>query len=157
MDDWWWTPATPHAEELLREVHRLLEKGTVKKKRIWLRMLRYVWRVFVECIYLAIVLSLSSVASTKFETVALAILVLVYNAASASASGAGFLFTYLIASLQQVYGDIGQTLRLKIPVLPETDAAKKLTHATAGFFIHSISLSLGSLFALWKIVDTVFL
>jgi hypothetical protein len=154
-NDWWWKPAEFSSEQVLKDVERVLRKTL--KERWWRAALRYLWRVFVEIIYLTLVIGAFSVASTKFEIVVVGILVLIYNAASVSASLTSFTFCYFVVGMHKVYGDIGRSLRLKIPIAPEKDAEKTLNIASVNLMIHNISLGLGSFVALWKLVNAVFL
>ncbi len=154
--DWWWSAPTPAVEDFLRDVQRLLDRAAPNKKERWKLWLRYSWQVITELIYLGLVVSALSVARTKFETVALAILVLTYNAATSTRSGVGFTLAYVMAALQQAYGEIGRSMRLRIPIGPEREAEKTVTKAGITLFIHGASIGLGSLFAIWEIVDAVF-
>jgi hypothetical protein len=125
IDDWWWTQPSPSVERLLREVHRVLEKGTAKKKWLWLSVLRYTWKIFLEVVYVVVVLAVFSIATTKFETVVIAILVLIYNRAKGIGTGIGISFSYLAAVMERMYGDIGRSMKLKIPILPEKEPTKE--------------------------------
>src|SRR5437763_2056589 len=117
-NDWWWTPAQPITQKLLKSVQRTLEKATERKSRAWQRWLRYSWKVFVELVYLALVIGVFSVASTKFEIIVLAILVMIYNTIKTVGGGVVVSFAYLGCELENAYGEIGRSLRLKVPVSP---------------------------------------
>jgi hypothetical protein len=153
--DWWWKPAGPACEAVLKDVERVLRKTL--KERWWRAALRYLWRVLVEIIYLILVIGAFSVTSSKFEIVVVGILVLIYNAASVGASLTSFTFCYFVAGMQKVYGDIGRSLKLRIPMAPEKGAEKTLNTASVNLMIHNVSLGLGSFVALWKFVNAVFL
>jgi hypothetical protein len=152
--DWWWEPARPSTERVLQDVERVLRKTL--KERWWRAALRYLWRVFVEIIYLILVIGAFSVATTKFEIIVVGILVLIYNAVRVSSGWISFTFCYFVLGLHKVYGDIGRSLKLRIPMAPEKDAEKTLNTASVNMMIHNVSVALGSLFALWKIVNVVF-
>jgi hypothetical protein len=152
--DWWWKPARPATERVLQDVERVLRKTL--KERWWRAALRYLWRVFVEIIYLILVIGAFSVTSTKFEIVVVGILVLIYNAASVGAGLTSFTFCYFVAGMHKVYGDIGRSLRLRIPIAPEKDAEKTLNTASVNMMIHNLSLGIGSFVAFWKLVNAVF-
>jgi hypothetical protein len=154
-NDWWWKPTGFASEQVLKDVERLLRKNL--KERWWRAGLKYLWIVFVELIYLALVIGAFSVASTKFEIVVVGILVLIYNAASVSAGLTSFVFCYFVVGMHKVYGDIGRSLKLRIPIAPEKDAEKTLNTASVNMMIHNVSLGLGSFVALWKFVNAVFL
>jgi hypothetical protein len=153
--DWWWKPAIPASQQLLREVQRLLEKAA-PKKIAWPKWLGYGWKVVLQLVYLGLVLSVISIASTKFETIALSVLVLTYNAAKSVHIGIGFSLAYQMAALQTAYGEIGRALNLKISTLPEKETKDGMQRSLIYSFIQGIPLSLGSLWAIWKIVDAVF-
>lgn len=153
-DEWWWKPARPSTERVLQDVERLLRKTL--KERPWRAGLKYLWRVFVELIYLVLVIGAFSVASTKFEIVVVGMLVLIYNAASVSTGWISFTFCYFVAGMRKVYGDIGRSLKLRIPIAPEKNAEKTLNTASVNLMIHNVSLGLGSFVALWKVVNAVF-
>jgi hypothetical protein len=151
--DWWWKPARPSTERVLQDVQRVLRKTL--KEHWWRAALRYLWRVFVEIIYLMLVIGAFSVASTKVEILVIGILVLIYNAASVGAGLTSFTFCYFVAGMHKVYGDIGRSLKLRIPTAPEKDAEKTLNTASVNMMIHNLSVALGSLFARWKVVNVV--
>lgn len=154
--DWWWTPADPNVASFLEQIQRRIEKGTKTKSRIWKMWPKYIWAVLVELAYLAIVVGVLSVGTTRFETIVLAALVMIYNAVTATKVGVGLSFTFLASALQTAYGDIGRGLRLRLPVAPEREAQKRLNEASIGMFIHGISLGIGSLIAIWEIITTIF-
>jgi hypothetical protein len=153
--DWWWTPASGMTEQFLKRVQRTLERGTEKKKSPWRHRLRYAWKILVELAYLAIVVGIFSIATSKFETVVFAILVLIYNSTTSVAMGVGLGFAYGALSLQVAYGEIGRRLRLRVPVAPAREAEKQVKGLFASALIHNISVGVGSLIALWQIVSAI--
>lgn len=154
-NDWWWTPAEPTAQKLLKSIQRTLEKATEKKSRAWRRWLRYAWKLFVELAYLAVVVGVFSVATTKFETIVMAVLVMIYNATKGVGAGVGVTLAYLASGLENAYGEIGRSLRLKVPVSPSREAEKRVSEVGVDILVHGISMGIGTLIAMWKIVATL--
>ena len=153
--DWWWTPADPSIQEILREVQRALEKETKSKARSWRREMFYAWSVLSELIYLAIVVGIFSAATSKFETVVFSALVMIYNAVTSRISGIGLGAIYLMYRLEEAYGDIGRALGLKVPTAPAREAAKQTTRSGAAALIRNVSIGIGSLIALWHLVAAI--
>jgi hypothetical protein len=154
--DWWWNEASGRSEAVLRDVLRALDKAS-PEKGAWFRYVSYAWKVVRELVYLAIVLGVFSVANSRFETVVIGMLILIYNAIIGARTVEGFSFIHLNAAVRQMYGEIGRSLRLKVSVSPEKKAKQQETELAIDFFIQGISILLGSLIALWKIVNAVFL
>jgi hypothetical protein len=153
--DWWWTPADPSIQEILREVQRALEKETKSKAQPWRRGMFYAWSVLSELFYLAIVVGVFSAATSKFETVVFSALVMIYNAVTSRISGIGLAAIYLMYRLEEAYGEIGRALGLKVPTAPAREAAKQTTKSGAVALIHNISVGIGSLIALWHLVAAI--
>jgi len=153
--DWWWTPANPSIQEILREVQRALEKETKSKARPWRRAMFYAWSVLAELIYLAIVVGVFSAATSKFETVVFSSLVMIYNAVTSRIGGIGIGAIYLMYRIEEAYGEIGRTLGLRLPVAPAREAAKQLSRSGIAALIHNISIGIGSLIALWHLVGAI--
>jgi hypothetical protein len=153
--DWWWTPADPSIQEILREVERALEKETKSKAHPWGRGMFFAWCVLSEIIYLAIVVGVFSAATSKFETVVFSALVMIYNAVTSRISGIGLGAIYLMYRLEEVYGEIGRTLGLKVPVAPAREAAKQISKSGGAALIHNVSIGIGSLIALWHLIAAI--
>jgi hypothetical protein len=153
--DWWWSPASDLVASTLREVQRTLEKATKKKIGDRLHKFRWMWWVLRELIYLAIVVSLFSVASSKFETVVVAALVLIYSRVALVGTGILVSFVHLAYTAELIYWEFGRTLRLKVPISRLTDAKKALGDLPIPSFIRNISIGIGSLIAVWHLVIAV--
>jgi len=153
--DWWWTPANPSIQEILGKVQRALEKETKSKAHPWRRGMYYAWSVLTELVYLAIVVGIFSVASSRFETVVFSALVMIYNAVSSRISGIGMGAIYLMYRLEDAYGEIGRALGLKVSVSPAREAAKQITKHGVGALIHNASIGIGSLIALWHLIAAI--
>lgn len=153
--DWWWTPADPPFQDILRKVQRVLEKETKSKARPLRRAMFYVWSVLSELIYLALVVGVFSVATSRFETVVFSSLVMIYNAVSSRISGIGLGAIYLMQRLEEAYGEIGRALRLKVSVSPAREAAKQISKSGIAALIHNVSIGIGSLIALWHLVTAI--
>ena len=117
-----------------------------------LQKFRWIWWILVELIYLAIVLGLFSVASSKFETVTVAALVLIYNKVAEIFAATALSFTYLAHTAEVIYWEFGRTLRLKVPISRLTEAREALGDLPIPNLIHKISIGIGSLIALWHLV-----
>ncbi len=153
--EWWWTPAPFEFREILQKVKRTLEKETESKSKSWRKGFGYAWSALEEIIYLALVLGVFSVATSKFETVVLAILVLIYNASTLAVRGVGVVSLTLMYRIEENLGQVGRALKLKMPVGPADLAAQQLTKTATTSLIHSISIGIGSLIALWHLVTTI--
>ncbi|MGA7640082.1 MAG: hypothetical protein WCB00_24330 [Candidatus Acidiferrales bacterium] len=151
-DNWWWTPPSDLVASTLRDVKRTLERSTEKKARNWFRKVRWMWWVLRELIYLGIVLSLFSVASSRFETVTVAALVLIYSQVAFVGSAIGMSVVYLAHTAEVIYWEFGRTLRLKVPISRLTEARKLVDDLSIPNLIHNISIGIGSLIALWHLV-----
>ncbi|HXX20885.1 MAG TPA: hypothetical protein VEJ46_15885 [Candidatus Acidoferrum sp.] len=151
-EDWWWTPAEGLLLLLLEEVHESLEKATRVKVRPWRRSLFWVWCFLSELLYLAIVIGLFVAASSKFEVLAFAVLVMIYNAISSRVSGIGLGLAWLAYRVEEAYGEIGRTLKLKVPVFSVDEVQKQLERSKLTILIHNVSIGIGSLIALWHLV-----
>ena len=153
--NWWWSPANELVASTLRDVQRTLERSTEKKTRNWLRKFRWVWWVFVELVYLAIIFGLFSVASSRFESVVIAVLILIYNRVAGIGIGVLWSFAQLNRAAELIHWEFGRVLRLKVPVAPLTAAKKAIGDLSVPNFIHLISIGIGSLIALWHLVITL--
>jgi len=151
-NDWWWSPADDLIASTLRDVLRTLEKDTKKTTGDKLRKFRWIWWVLSELIYLAVVIGLFSVASSKFETVVIAALVLIYSKIALVGSGIAIFFVYLAHTAELIYWEFGRTLRLKVPVSRLTEAKKALGDLPVPSFIRNVSIGIGSLIAVWHLV-----
>jgi hypothetical protein len=61
------------------------------------------------------------------------------------------------STIQRMYGEVGRTLRLKIPVGPERKAKKQAEDPSFAidFFTQGIASYIGYLIALWKLVNAI--
>ena len=150
--DWWSTPASELVASTLRDVQRILERSTEKKTRNWFRKFRWMWWVFVELVYLAIIFGLFSVASSRFESVVIAVLILIYNRVAGVGLGVFWSVAHLNHAVELIRWEFGRALRLKVPVGPVTEAKKAIGDLAVPNFIHLISIGIGSLIALWHLV-----
>jgi hypothetical protein len=153
--DWWWTPADPSFQDILRKIQRLLEKETASKARPWRQGISYAWYVLSELIYLAIVVGVFSVASSRFETVVFSALVMIYNAVSSRISGVGLATIYLMQRLEEAYSEIGRAVGLRVSVSPAREAAKQISKSGIAALIHNVSIGIGSLIALWHLLTVI--
>jgi hypothetical protein len=151
-DNWWWSPANDLVASTLRDVQRTLERSTEKKARNWFRKIRWVWWLFVELVYLAIVFSLFSAATSKFETIVFAVLVLIYNRVAGLGIAAVWSFAYLAHAAELIHWKFGRMLRLKVPIAPLAAAEKAVGDLSIPNFIHLIAIGIGSLIALWHLI-----
>ncbi len=154
-NDWWWSPADDLVASTLRDVQRTIERDTKKKPGNKLRKFRWIWWVLSELIYLAVIIGLFSVASSKFETVVIAALVLIYNKVALLGSGIGIFFVYLTHTAELIYWELGRTLRLRVPISRLTEAKKALGDLPIPTFIRNISIGIGSLIAIWHLVSVL--
>jgi hypothetical protein len=153
--DWWWTPADPSIQRILTEAQQSLEKETKSKAAPWRRGIFHAWSILSGLIYLAIVLGIFSAATSKFETMVFSSLVMIYNSVSISLSGVGLGGIYLLQRLEEAYGEIGRTLGLRVSVSPARKAAKQIARSSVGALIHTVSIGIGSLIALWHLVTAI--
>jgi hypothetical protein len=153
--EWWWKPANGLVTDTLEEVQRTLEKMTAGNARKWPRKLQLARKVLAELIYLAIVVGLFFVASSDFETVVLAALVLIYNSLVFVTAGVGMGVVYLTHNLEAVYGELGRTLRLKVPISRTEEGKKLIEDLTVPNLIHYVSIGIGSIIALWHLVTAI--
>jgi hypothetical protein len=156
--DWWWTPPSVAVTGTLRDVRRALNAATKKKKTVKdrFRKFRWVWWVLRELIYLAIVIGLFSVSTSKFEAVVMAALVLIYSRVAMLGVGLGAIVTYLGHTVEVIYWEFGRRLRLKVPISRLTEAKEPLGDLSVQTLTHSISIGIGTLIALWHIAAALF-
>jgi hypothetical protein len=150
--EWWWSPSSDLVASTLRDVQRTLERETKKKIGDRFRKFRWMWWVFAELSYLAIVIGLFSVANSKFETVVVAALVLIYSKVALVGSGIAIFFVYLAHTAELIYWEFGRTLRLKVPISRLTEAKKALGDLPVPSLIRNFSIGIGSLIAVWHLV-----
>jgi hypothetical protein len=153
--NWWWTPASDLVASTLREVQRTLEKSSKKKPQSWRRMFRWPGRILVELGYLAIVVGVFSVATSKFETVVVAALVLIYNRVAGVGVATVWSFAYLACAFELAHWQFGRVLRLQVPIAPLTDAKKAVDELVPQNILHLIAIGIGSLIALWHLALAV--
>jgi hypothetical protein len=153
--DWWWTPASFGVQEVLQKVKRTLEKETESKSKSWRKRLGYAWSGFEELVYLALVLGIFSVATSKFETIVFAGLILIYNTSRLAVGGVGLVSLTLMYRIEENLGQVGRALKLKMPVGPANEAARQLSKTTVTVLIHSISMGVGGLIAIWHLVASI--
>jgi hypothetical protein len=153
--EWWWSPPSDSVASTLREVQRALEKTEKKKTSDSLRKFRWIWWVLRELIYLAIVVSLFTAANSKFETVVVAALVLIYTSVASARTAILISFGYLAYTAELIYWEFGRKLRLKVPISRLTEAEKVVSDLSIPNLIHTISIGVGSLIALWHLVITL--
>jgi hypothetical protein len=149
--NWWWSPASDLVARTLRDVKRTLDKTSKKKTQHWHHKLRWPWRIFVELVYVAVVLGLFSVATSKFETIVVAALVLIYNRVAGVGLGTVWSFAYLAYATEMVHWQFGRALRLQVPIAPLTDAKKSVEGWLPQNILHLIAIGIGSLIALWHL------
>jgi hypothetical protein len=126
-----------------------------------MRTLAYAWRIFVALIYLGVVVGILSVATTRFETLVLAMLVQLYAAVlyNFSAIGkatdvnnyAGFVRFRILAVAQGITENEDGTFQEQ-----EEALAKSTNNSAFVVLIDVISHTVVSLYALFKIVQAVF-
>lgn len=126
-----------------------------------MRKLAYAWRVLVALIYLGVVVGILSVATTRFETLVLAMLVQLYAAALYNFSTigkatdvnnyAGFVRFRILATAQGITANEDGTFQEQ-----EEALAKSVNNSALVALIDVISHSVVSLYALFKIVQAVF-
>ena len=150
--DWWWQGADGRSEAVLRDVLKILEKARPDTSARY-RWIAYIWRIFMQLVYLVIVLCVFSAADTKFETIVIAMLVLTYNAIVGTREGVGLTFFEMNAALREMYGEMGRSLRLKIPVSAERKAKARIDQSGGDLLIKGLPLMVGSLIAIWKIIN----
>lgn len=153
--DWWWTPADPLFDDVLKKVQRVLEKETASKSGAWHQGLSYTWSVLSELIYLAIIVGVFSVASSEFETVVFSALVMIYNSVSSRISSVGLATFYILQRLEEAYSEIGRAIGLRVSVYPAREAAKQISKSGVAVLIHNVSIGIGSLIALWHLVAAI--
>lgn len=149
--NWWWSPASDLVASTLREVQRTLDKSSKKKPQNWTHWFRWPWRIFVELVYVVIVLGLFSVATSKFEVVVIAALVLIYNRVAGVGVGTVWSFAYLAHAAELSHWQFGRALRLQVPIAPLTDAKKAVDELLPQNILHVIAIGIGSLIALWHL------
>jgi hypothetical protein len=151
-NDWWWKSPSGTEAETLRKINRAVEKFLGEQEGPKFGKLRWAWWVFVEVVYLAIVVALFAETSSKFETAVIAALVLIYNQIAGVGIGFGMIITNLIQAAELIRWEFGQTLNLKLPFAPVTEAREAIRKTTGRNFLRMFSLGIGSLIALWHLV-----
>ncbi len=126
-----------------------------------MRKLAYAWRIVVAFIHLGFVVGILSVATTRFETLVLAVLVQLYAAVlyNFSAIGkvtdvnnyAGFVRFRILATAQGITENEDGTFQEQ-----EEAIAKSVNNTGVVYLIDVISHTVVSLYALFKIVQAVF-
>src|ERR1700722_7003755 len=154
-EDWWWTRPSYLVADTLHDVQRTIEKSLGKDDRQSFRQLRWVWWVFVEVVYLAIIGALFAQTSSKFETAVIAALVLIYNQVSGIGIGIGMIVSHLAQAAETIRWEFGHALKLKIPFAPVAEARKAIANTTGRNLLRMISLGIGSLIALWHLITAV--
>jgi hypothetical protein len=130
-------------------------EGTVKAR------LKYLWETLVAIAYLAVVIGVLSIATTKFETVVLAVLVQLYAAVlwnfSVTATVidannyAGLVRFRILATAQGVMENADGTFEEQEKALADVLASGKIT-----IIINRLSHTAVSLYAIFKIVQAIF-
>jgi hypothetical protein len=154
-DEWWWLPAQPVVEKVLREVQRNLEKTTENNRQRWFRIMRYAWHVLVELVYLTIVWGVFTAANSKFEEIVFAVLVLIYNSVASVGPAVGMGIVQLLYSNAAAHGEIMRSLNTKASVNDVNEAAKTVSNLTVEVLIHNVSIGIGTLIALWHLVTAI--
>jgi hypothetical protein len=154
-DEWWWLPAQPVVEKVLREVQRNLEKATEKKRQRWFRILRYARHVLVELVYVTIVWGVFTAANSKFEEIVFAVLVMIYNSVGSVGSALGMGVVQLLYSNAAAHGEFMRSLNAKASVTEVNEAAKTVSVLTVEVLIHNVSIGIGTLIALWHLVTAI--
>jgi hypothetical protein len=126
-----------------------------------MRKLAYAWRVLVALIYLGVVIGILSVATTRFETLVLAMMVQLYAAvlynfstigrATDANNYAGFVRFRTLAMAQGITENEDGTFQEQ-----EEAIAKSVNNTGVVYLIDVISHTLVSFYALFKIVEAVF-
>jgi hypothetical protein len=155
-DDWQWTGVSPAHQSLLRDVHAVLQKESTSKSQRWKRILFYVWHGLGQLCYLAIVLGLFYIASSKFETVIYSVLVLIYNAATLSHRTTILGTVAVLGQTEAAHVDLARALRFRVPLSDLKEAVEETKKSIALNKIHALGLGLGSLIALAHLVVTIF-
>jgi hypothetical protein len=122
--------------------------------------LRYIWRTLIGVAYLAIVIGVVSIATTKFETIVLAVLVQVYSAvlynfsalgaASDANNYAGLVRFRILAAAQGVTENEDGTFLQQEKFLVDSIASSRTT-----IIINNLSNAAVSTYALFKIVQAI--
>jgi hypothetical protein len=120
-------------------------------KHKWVLYIAYVWWVFKELFYLALVFSVFWVATTKFETVVIAILVLIYNSIAGFREASAMTFTETAAEMHQMYDELASHVGLSISGEKELKARRREEEFGIRLLITGISLFIGTAFAIGKI------
>ena len=125
-----------------------------------MRYVPYVWRVVVGLIYLAVVIGILSIATTRFETVVLAGMVQLYAAVLYNFSVIGvatdvnnyaaFVRFRILATAQGITENEDDTFQEQ-----EEALAARLKTDNRAIFMHRLSNGAVSLYALFKIVQAI--
>jgi len=126
-----------------------------------MRKLAYAWRILVALIYLGVVVGILSVATTRFETLVLAMLVQLYAAVLYNFSTigkitdvnnyAGFVRFRMLATAQGITENEDGTFQEQ-----EEALTKAMNNSAFMALIDVISHTVVFLYALFKIVQAVF-
>jgi hypothetical protein len=126
------------------------------EKHKWILYIAYVWWVLKELFYLALVFSVFWVATTKFETVVIAILVLIYNSVAGFREASAMTFTETAVEMHHMYDELASHVGLIISGEKELKARERQKEFGIRLVIVGISLFIGTVFALGKIGLAIF-
>jgi hypothetical protein len=136
-------------------VKRILAKAAPPPKSERWKWIGYVGLVLAELFYLGIVIGIFASAESKFQTICFSILVTIYNAIASVGSVLVNIAFRLGQQMNTIHGDLGRSLKFKIPITDQYEFKKTLDKLDKKAAIHLVVLSIGGVIALWHLVAAI--